>query len=812
LIWLGFWENFHRTISSTTMLKSYFKIAWRNLRKNKLYSFINITGLTIGIISCLLIGVYIKHELSYDRFNTRADNIVRVTMEYNLGGASEKMAVTGTKVGPQFKRIFPEVTDYVRLMKASRIVGYNNQLFEESNFLYAEPSLFSIFSFKLIKGNANDALNAPNKIVVTQTMAKKYFGNEEAIGKVLKSQGKDYVVSAVAADAPSASQIKFDFIVPFNTLRYAKDEQYFGANYITYLQLKNSNDIQPLQAKINAYMQDVSKTELHLPSSQFVKLSLEPLTLVHLYHNLPADPEPGGSITYIYILLMVAVLILVIACVNYVNLAIAQSAGRSAEISIRKVMGAERKQLFIQFIGESLLITAIGILLAIGLAYIALPYFNRVAGMQFTYASFFDMPTIIGLVVLAAIIGLVAGAYPALLLSNVKLSKILKAGFSFTSGTGSRKPLIIFQFVISIFLVITTVVILQQLSYIRNKDVGYNKSNVVVLPTGYNLQNVDELKKEIRNIAGVQGVAAANNEPVNVEWGDAIQTADGQSLTVNALPMDEDFIKTMGLKIIAGSDFSHADVLQLDTSNQGKNYHTSFMLNETAARALGWTPEQAIDKRISKGGGPTIIKAVVKDFNFKSLHTPISPLLLFLDHEQTQDLFVRISGANTQNTIQALQALWKQRVPSRPFEYKFLDDDFDALYRAEQRTANVFTIFSGIAIMLACLGLFAITAFSVVQRTKEIGIRKVLGANVSSIILLISKDFILMVFIAMFIASPLAWFMASKWLQDFAYRVDIHWYIFLAVGIGALIVAAITVSIQATKAALANPVDSLKSE
>jgi putative ABC transport system permease protein len=794
------------------MLKSYFKIAWRNLRKNKLYSLINITGLTVGIISCLLIGVYIKHELNYDRFNTNADKIVRVTMEYNLGGASQKMAVSGTKVGPQFKRIFPEVTDYVRMMKASRIIGYNNQLFEESNFLYAEPSLFKIFSFKLIKGNPGEALSQPNDIVITQTMAKKYFGDENAIGKVLQSQGKDYVVSAVAADAPSTSQIKFDFIVPFNTLNQAKEEQYWGANYITYLQLKNSSDIQPLQAKVNTYMQGVSKTELHLTGSQFLALSLEPLPSVHLYHNLPADMEPGGSITYIYILLMVAALILVIACVNYVNLAIAQSSGRGAEISIRKVMGAGREQLFTQFIGESLLITAIGILLAIGIAYVALPYFNRVAGMQFTYASFFDAPTIIGLVVLAAIIGLIAGAYPALLLSNIKLSKILKAGFSFTSGTGSRKPLIIFQFVISIFLIITTVVILQQLSYIRNKDIGYNKSNVVVLPTGYNLPNVDGLKKEIRSLAGVQSVAAANNEPVNVGWGDAIQTGDGKSLTVNALPMDEDFIKTMDLKIIAGSDFSHADVLQLDTSNHQKNYHTTFMLNETAVRALGWTPEQAIGKRISKGGEPTVIKAVVKDFNFKSLHTPISPLLLFLDHEQTADIFVRISGNNTQHTIQALQALWKQRVPNRPFEYRFLDDDFDALYRTEQRTANVFTIFSGIAILLACLGLFAITAFSVVQRTKEIGIRKVLGANVMSLIVLISKDFLLMVFIAMFIASPIAWYMARKWLQDFAYRIDVHWWLFIAVGAGALIAAAITVSIQATKAALANPVDSLKSE
>jgi len=794
------------------MIKSYLKIAWRNLRKNKLYSFINIIGLTIGIVSCLLIGVYIKHELSYDRFNQNADRIVRVTMEYNHGGASQQMSATGTKVGPQFKRMFPEITDYVRLYKSSKIIKHNNLLFKEENFLYADPSFFKIFSFKLIKGSIADMLSSPDKIVITQSTAKKYFNDENPIGKTLKTGDQNFTVSAIAADAPSNSQVKFDFLVPFNILSQAKDEQYYGANYITYLLLKNKGQIQPLQQKIKDYMKVVDKSELKLEGSQFLTFYLEPLTRVHLYSNLPGDLEPAGSIVYIYILIIVAVLILIIACVNYVNLSIAQSAGRGAEISIRKVMGAGKPQLFTQFIGEALLITAIGIILSIGVAYVVLPYFNQVSGMQFKYAVFFDPMIIISLILLAVIIGLSAGAYPALLLSNIKLSKILKAGFSFTGGKGTRKSLIIFQFVISIFLIITTVVILQQLSYIRNKDIGYNKSNMVVLPVGYDMQpQIEGLKKEISNIPGVEGVAAANNEPVNVMWGDAIKTDDSKSLTVNALPMDEDFIKTMQLKIIAGSDFNHTDVLQIDTTNQRKDFHYSFMLNESAAKALGWTPQQAIGKRISKDA-PGVIKAVVKDFNFKSFHTPISPLLIFLDHFQTQDLFVRIAGNNTQSAIKSIQTLWKQRVPGRPFEYKFLDDDYDALYRNDQRTADVFTIFSVLAISLACLGLFAITAFSVVQRTKEIGIRKVLGANISSIVLLVSKDFLLMVIIAMVIASPIAWYMSYKWLQDFAYRINIHWWIFIAAGAVSLIVAAITVSAQAIKAALANPVDSLKSE
>ncbi|TWJ04889.1 putative ABC transport system permease protein [Mucilaginibacter frigoritolerans] len=796
------------------MIKSYFKIAWRNLQKNKLYSFVNIIGLTTGIVSCLLIGIYLKHELTYDGFNKNADKIVRVTMEYNHGGGSQKMACTGTKVGPQFSRMFPEIVDYVRLYKSSKIVKLNNQLFEENNFLYAEPSLFQIFSFKLNNGSIADALSSPDKMVISQTIAKKYFGDENPVGKTLKAGDKNYTVSAVAADAPSNSQFKFDFLVPFSTLNQAKKEQYYGANYITYLLLKNKDQIQPLQQKINGYMKTVDKEELKLPDGQFLAFYLEPLKRVHLYSNLPGDMEPAGSIVYVYVLIVVALLILIIACVNYVNLSVAQSAGRGAEISIRKVMGAARSQLFTQFIGEALLVTFIGVVLAIGISCIALSYFNQLSGIQFKYGAFFDPEIIISVIVLAIVMGLAAGIYPALLLSNAKLSKILKAGFSFTSGKGTRKSLIIFQFVISIFLIITTVVILQQLSYIRNKDIGYNKSDVVVLPIGYNnmsMTRINELKKEIRNTPGVESVATANNEPVNVMWGDAIKTDDGKSLTVNALPMDEDFIKTLQLKIIAGKDFDHTDVLQMDTTNNYKNFHYSFILNETAVRALGWTPEQAIGKKISKDL-PGTIKAVVKDFNFKSFHSTISPLLIFLDYYQTGDLFVRITGKNTSNTIGAIENIWKQRVPERPFEYKFLDDDYDALYRNEQRTAKVFTTFSVLAILLACLGLFAITAFSVVQRTKEIGIRKVLGANISSIVLLISKDFLLMVFIAMIIASPVAWFMSNKWLQDFAYRIHINAWIFIVAGLASLVIAAVTISIQAIKAALANPVNSLKSE
>jgi len=793
------------------MLKNYFKIAWRNLKKNRLYAFVNILGLTIGIVSCLLIGIYIKDELSFDRFNDKADRIVRVTMDYFQGGAPQKIAVTGTKVGPQFKRMFPVVTDFVRVEKRSGIMSYNNRVFDEQAILYADPSFFKIFSYKLINGDAS-GLSVPEKIIVTQSAAKKYFDAENPIGKILKIGTKNFMVSAVAADAPSNSQIKFDFITSFNNLDASKQEKWWEANYITYLLLKDGTQLEPLQKQVNVYMNRVSRTELKMEGSQYLTYHFEPLTSVHLHSNLPDAPEPNGSVTYIYIMVVVAVLILIIACVNYVNLSIAQSAGRGAEIGIRKVMGAAKGQLFRQFIGESVFVTAIAVILAIGFAFLLLPSFNQLAGKTLQFSALVD-PFIIGCIILLGIgIGFAAGAYPALLLSGVKLAKILKSGFSFTSGQGVRKSLIVFQFVISIFLIITTVVILQQLSFIRNKDIGYNKSNVVVLPINWQiLPKVKGLKDEIANIPGVKGVATANNEPINVAWGDGITTADGKAISVNALPMDEDFIKTMQLKIIAGTDYNQTDVLQIDTTNGGKNFQYSFMLNETAAKALGWTPQQAIGKQLSKGSLGRV-KAVVKDFNFKSFHDPIGPLLIFLDHFQTQKMFVRIDGQNTSAAIQHIEQIWKSRVPERPFSYKFLDDDYDAMYRSEQRTAGVFTTFSALAIMLACLGLFAVTAYAVVQRTKEIGIRKVLGATIPNIITLISKDFLGLVIIATIIASPIAWFMAHKWLEDFAYRINIQWWIFIVAGIASLLVAAVTVSIQAIKAALANPVKSLKSE
>ena len=603
-------------------------------------------------------------------------------------------------------------------------------------------------------------------------------------------------------------------VASFMAVGAAQTEKWNEMNYVTYLLLHDKNNIEPLQKQIAGYMQSVSKNEMKMDGNEYLTFHLEPLTRVHLFSTLEGL-EPNNNIVYIYILGIVAFLIMLIACVNYTNLSIAQSAGRSGEVGMRKVLGASKRQIFSQFVSESLVITLFSVILALILSYFLLPYFNNLSGKELTRALFFRFDTLAALIVLSVLITLAAGSYPALVLSNSKVIRVLKSGFNFTGAGGLRRTLIVFQFVISIFLIISTIIILQQLRYIHHKDLGYDKEHVMVLPIDNQmLQHYDDLKSAISTIPGVQSVSAAYEAPTNVQWGDGIHkgtTENEKDITVNAIPVDEDFVKTLGVKILAGSDYTRSDVLQMDTSQDGANLHYTFMLNETAARSLGWTPEEAVGKTISKGQSG-VVKAVVKDFHFHSLHEPITPLVIFLDKRLLHSMFVKVSGEQVSSVINGLEKTWKERVASRPFEYHFLDEDYDALYRSEQRTASVFTSFSVLAIVLACLGLFALTAYAMVKRTKEIGIRKVLGAGVTDILSLISKDFLKLILIALVIATPLAFYAISKWLQEFSYKVEVSWWVFALGGILTMIIAFLTISLQTIKTALSNPVKSLRAE
>lgn len=805
------------------MFKNYLKIAWRNIRKNKLYSSINLVGLTIGITCCILIGVYILDELGYDKFNTNASRIARITMEYGVGGTTNYASTTGTKPGPQFKRTFPEVEDYTRLMKYPRVVAYEDNMFTEQNFLYADPSFFKMFSFPLTEGNAATALNEINKIVLTEKAAKKYFGNDlhnygQAVGRILKVNDKDFMVSAVAKNVPGNSQVQFDFVIPFSNLEASKTEDWWTANYITYLLLHRKEDIVSVQQKVTAYMKTGAVIkEYGGQGADYLAYHIEPLTSVHLHSTLDGL-EPNGSITYVYILGAIALLILVIACVNYTNLATAQANSRSSEIGIRKVMGAARLQLFAQFIGESLILTLVAMVFALLISSQLLPLLNTITGKHLSPRAIFQLKPLLLIATSLVAIGFAAGIYPALVLSGAGIIKILKTGFSFSAkATGLRKSLIVFQFVVSVFLIIATIIILQQIDYIRNKDLGYSKDQVLVLPVDSRVrQDYDALKKQVSTLPQVTSVTGAYSSPVFVQWGDGITVDNGHekiNLPISAIPVDLDFIKTLNMKIIAGSDFTLADLQRLQQGNRANHSQVTYMLNETAVKKIGWTPQEAIGKAISVGEyRQGTVKAVVRDFNFQSMHERVGPMMIFLDTEFVRNMFVKISNTNIPHTLSQIQAVWKERVPFRPFEYSFLDEEFTSLYKAEEHVAQLFSTFSGLAILLACLGLFGLAAFTTIQRTKEIGIRKVLGASLGNITLLISKDFIQLVSIAILIAIPVAWVAGHRWLESFAYRISMQWWIFITAGLIAVAITLVTVSYHAIKAAIANPVKSLRTE
>ncbi|WP_257666725.1 ABC transporter permease [Parapedobacter tibetensis] len=802
------------------MIKNYLKIAWRNIRKNKLYSAVNIIGLTTGIVSCLLIGLYVWNELTYDNFQENGDRIAKVYMEYQFSGTLSKTDVTGTKVGPQFQRTFPQVETYVRTMKYTHSVSDGVKSFEENRVLYADADFFKLFSFSLLMGSSTTALDAPRKVVLTPKAAEKYFGTEDPIGKTLRLDGSDleYEVTGIAEEAPLNSQIQYDILLSFTSLGASKNEQWKSANYHTYLLLNDANQLPILEKQIADYMKEVNHTEMGITegSSDYWTYHLEPLEAVHLHSAVGNNFEANGNITYIYVLSIVAFLILLIACVNYINLATAQSVSRGTEIGIRKVMGAGKSQLWKQFLGESFAITLLATGLAMVISMPLLPLFNTVTGKEFTAALFVHPKALAAILLLSCLIGVIAGAYPAFVLTSTKLVTILKSGIRVSSSGGMlRKSLITVQFVIAIFLVAATLIVAQQLSYIQQKNLGYDREQVVVLPVDNKTKPLyEQLKAAFQNIPNVTSVTGSYEDPTSIGWGDGITVDDGhgiRELSLNATPVDLDYLKTMGMQLVAGRDFSRADFALQDTSENYKNFRSTFILNEKAVSDLGWTAEEAIGKTVVRYGQGTVV-GVVKDFHFESLHAPIGPLLVFLDTNVVRQLFVKISTENTAQTLAALESAWKSRIAHRPFDYHFMDEDFNALYKAEARIANLFSLFSGVAIILACLGLFALAAFTTTQRTKEIGIRKVLGANVGNITFMVSKQFLSLVGIAIVVAIPLAWWAGNSWLADFAYRMDLSWWIFALAGIAAALIALATVSYHAIRAARANPVESLRDE
>ena len=797
------------------MFKNYLKTAFRNLLRNKTSSAINIFGLTIGLSSCLLIALYIQHELNYDKFQQKGNRIVRVIMEYSFGSGTESKRgnFTSVRVAPVFKKTFPEVADAIRMANSERVVEYKDKLFSEKHFVFADPSFFDLFSFHLLQGNQRTALSAPYQVLISATAAKKYFKEETPVGKALRigTDSNLYQVTGIIEDCPSNSQVKYDFIASFSSLGLGAEYEkaYWDANYITYLLLRDQPSIASLQAKLPAFM----KKEMPGPGAT-INFFLEPFTSIHL-HSEYGGFEPNNNIMYIYILAAVALLILIIVCSTYINLSTARSVERAKEVGVRKVIGADKKQLFWQFMGESFFLCSIAVLLSMGVAIFAMPWFNQLTDKQLHGSTLLSLPFILFSLLIVISISFLAGTYPALMLTHFQPVKVLKGSFKNTgSGQWLRKSLIVFQFAISVFLIVATFITQKQLYYIQHKNLGYNREHVLVMPMDSKmLEQLPVIKQEFKTNPGVISVARCVRSPVEGGGGYNMRSETMSSehqIAVTANPVDEDYIKTTGLEIIAGSDFTMQDIKDVSGNDPSKkSYH--FILNESAAKQLGWTAQQAVGKKMFMGERAGFVKGVVKDFHFESLHNAINSFVL-MPEIRGRELLVKLSGNHLAQTIAFLESKWKTLVPDRPFEYRFMDDDYNKLYSAELRLGEVMNLFAAIAIILACLGLLGLSSYTAKQRFKEIAIRKVLGASTGNIIISLSKDFIRLSIIAIIIAFPVAWWAMTKWLQDFTYRTDMGWGIYLVAAMITVLLSLITVSIHAIKAAVANPVKNLRTE
>jgi len=803
------------------MFKNYTKIAFRSLWKYKTNSFVSITGLAIGIGCFILLATYILHELRYDRFQENGDKIVRVNLFYQSGdGEPVNVAITPTAVAPVFSRSFEEVKSAVRLYSlsgdAAVAVQYEDKLFNEKKVLFADSGFFEIFSFPLLEGDRKTALSQPNSVVIDQTTAKKYFGNESAIGKSVKMADKyTLLVTGVVSDLPSYSHIKFNWLGSYSTLPRSKTETFDSANDYTYLLLKPNAKVETLQAKVNDFV-NKNLNNAQDPTSK-VRLDLEAFNKIHLYSKASNGMEASGNYKYIYILSGVAILILLIACINFINLVTARSAVRAREVGVRKAMGAARLQVFRQYLFECGIITVAAVFVGILIALLGFSGLSNLTGTILNLHVWPAYSIIALLVVLAIVVTLLSGVYPATILSGFEPIKVLKGNvLSKTGGSGLRSFLVVFQFSISLLFIIGTLIANQQLSYIQNKNLGLNPSQIIVLDlsTGISAGKLAAMKNELLNHSVVKSVSASYDSPINVQGGYVIRAKDkpeGFKMNITAIPVEKDFVPTLGMKLIAGENFNETDILQA-TNDSFELRKVAFILNESAIKALGWTPANAIGKSVNMNGRKGEVKAIAQDFHFRSLHEKIGPIAMIPEYNYFGKVLVKVSGNDASKAIDVLRESWKTNFPMRPFEYHFLNQEFDEMYQAESRVSSVLALFSTITILISCLGLFALVAFISQQRTKEIGIRKVLGATAASIVVLLSKDFVKLMLISIVIASPIAWYFMNQWLQDFAYRIEISPSVFAIAGLAAITIALLTVSFQSIKAAMMDPVKSLKSE
>ncbi len=806
------------------MFASYLKIALRNLRKQPGYTFINVTGLAVGIACCILIVLFVRDELSYDRFHADADRIYRVVMDGKIADRILHAPVTPAPMAATLVDEVPEVEAATRLFTLAQqtLVRYEDRQFVEERFFFADSNFFDLFTVELLQGDPQAVLARPNTVVLTTETAARYFPGGEAVGQTIQVDGDDYTVTGIARPLPHNAHFHFDFLATMKGWPPAENTFWVSNNLATYVRLREGASPEGFQAKFDAMMEKYAGPQIQQFLGQsmqdFIKAGnrltyyLQPLTAIHLGADLEFETEPGGDMAYVYIFSAVAFFILLLACINFMNLATARSAGRAREVGMRKVLGSDRVQLIRQFLAESVLLSLIALVLAVGLAMAALPVLNGLAGKAISHAAFAHPAAIAGLLALGVVVGLLAGSYPAFFLSAFQPITVLKGKFQ-TSARGAwlRSGLVVFQFAISITLIVSTLVVYNQLTYVRHKQLGWDKEHVVVVQRAGALgDQFRAFKEEVREMPDVVGAGASNTIPGGIFGQTAYQgdgAATGQNFTMSPMVVDHDWVETMGIAMAAGRDFARD--FATDSS--------AYVINEAAARKLGWGDE-AVGKHLNLLGandgaglrGEVI--GVMRDWHFASLHRPIDALAARLTDDPLPFLMVRIRSDNVPATLASLEQAWRRFAPEQPFDYAFLDQSFDTQYEAEQRLGTIFTTFSVFAILIACLGLFGLASFTTQQRTKEIGVRKVMGATVPQIILLLSKEFTRLVLVAFVVAVPVGYLAMSRWLADFAYRTPVHWWIFAAAGLAALAIAVLTVSYQSVRAAVADPVDALRYE
>lgn len=823
------------------MLKNYFKIAWRNAYRNKTQSLINLLGLTIGLTCVVLIALYIRSELQYDKQFSDADRIFRVNMSGKMGEEEFYAGYTPPPAGRALMDNFPEIESYARIYRpGAKIIratteSPQQETFTEDQILSVDSNFLQLLDYPLSQGDRNTCLMNSHSIVISNAMAKKYFGNKNPLGKTLAIEGDNnpYLITAILADNKTPASLRFDFLIP---IANEKDVKYFDWSWVwlnvaTYVKFKphvphDIAAIQHLESKFPMMMRQQAASafdRIGQPYDQFLKkggkwdLHLQPLTAIHLHSaEIVSSVTDQGNIKYVYFFSIIAFFILLLACVNFMNLSTANASRRAKEIGVRKVVGSTKRQLTKQFYIEALLLSILACILALAFVYFIIPYFNQLADKTIVFSSLWMDGNWIYLLLIVVLCALLAGSYPAFYLSSLAPISILKGTKSPLKHQGMRSGLIIFQFSVSTALAICSLIVYQQLRYTQIHDLGLDQENVLVLPNSKRLGNSEEsFKEELKKSSHVIDASISTNIPGRGAFGDFYVplSSNGdqpiaKDITLSSYLTDDNFIKTLNIQLLQGRGF-----------DPGFDNSRTILINETAAKRMGY--KNPLGKFIKYPGGNAAesyqIIGIMKDFNTESLHSPIVPFALFHKSSKSYEipssfLVIRVKSGDLSPILKEMEHLWKTFSPNAPFEYSFLRDDLAMQYESDQRTGKIIGIFSLLSIVIACIGLLGLVIFATQQRTKEIGIRKVLGASVVDIMRLLSKNFIRLLLVAFLIAAPIAWWVMTRWLDDFAYKITIQWWMFVLAGMAAMFIALLTIGIQAAKAATVNPVESLRDE